>query len=422
MRRNILDTLHRYRTVVAAVAILLFAAMTIGVIWYIRTARGPLAPTAPESLPQAAQLQCSTALVVPNECLSMTHVGEGNRGDSISFVCEGLPGTDNYRFRYKTSPDGAFMELPSNGASSSAIIVGDYLNVRCNPCAGNLCATAENVSEKCSFVVSHEVIVTPSPVATPEISPSPVATPEISPSPVATPEITPSPSPSPSPSVTPSPAPTPSPSPSPVASPKAPQCDSECVTNSDCPANLVCDAGRCRNQECTEESDCTCEAKKVAGFFVQKFHDKDGDGARDSGESGLDWEFEWDRNEDENWRKYVTYENNDGKGGTVGDLTPGDKIRVREVGKGGWVATTATEKTLTIEDGRTVSAVFGNRQPGASPLPASPLPASSPKLIAQASPKPELPKSGSTAQTVGLLSIGVLAMGIGIYRFYLRRQ
>lgn len=392
MARNALNTLHRYRTALAALAIIVFAGLTLGVIWFIRQAQQPLAPTAPVSVPQAAENVCSLTFTVNNECVSMTPSGEGQPGEDLTFTCVGLAGTDTYRFEYKTSSGEAWQTLVSTDDTSSSVTVGDYLSVRCIPCAGTLCATDASVADNCTYTVMSE--------ATPSPSPSPSPTPSPSPS------VSPSPSPSPTPGVTPTPSPSPSPT------PKAPQCNSECVNNADCPSDLVCSSGRCRNEECTGESDCTCsphEDSPDTGFYVQKFNDLDGDGSKDDGEPGLDWEFEWQKNDDGNWRQYITYADRDGRGGNVANLEPNDKIEIREKAKSGWVATTPTNKTLIMEKEKTKSAQFGNRQPVSSAPPAT------------ATPQPQLPQSGSTAQTVALLSLGVLAIGLGVYRFTLKR-
>jgi len=59
----------------------------------------------------------------------------------------------------------------------------------------------------------------------------------------------PTPTPTPTPTATPSSTPTPTP---------VPLCDSVCTTNSQCPANLTCSNGNCRNPSCLSDSDCIC--------------------------------------------------------------------------------------------------------------------------------------------------------------------
>ena len=100
-----------------------------------------------------------------------------------------------------------------------------------------------------------------------------------------------------------------------------------------------------------------------AGFFIQKFNDKNNNKSRDSGEDGLDWDFEWELNSDNNFRTYQTYADKNGEGGRIGELKDGDKVHIREKSKGGWSATNGTEQTFTVKLGETYVAFFGNRQP-----------------------------------------------------------
>ncbi len=57
----------------------------------------------------------------------------------------------------------------------------------------------------------------------------------------------------------PTPTPTATPTGSPTATPTTPPtCNSSCTANSDCMGGRVCNAGSCRNQSCTGETDCIC--------------------------------------------------------------------------------------------------------------------------------------------------------------------
>lgn len=125
---------------------------------------------------------------------------------------------------------------------------------------------------------------------------------------------------------------------------------------------MICSNGRCRNPQCVDKDSCSCGNQEYTGFAIEKYEDKDGDRSRDSDENGLDWEFEWDRNHDNNWRAYVTYANNNGRGGTVGEMKENDVIRIREKGKDGWTHTTAAEVTLTMRKNEIQIAVFGNQR------------------------------------------------------------
>lgn len=71
--------------------------------------------------------------------------------------------------------------------------------------------------------------------------------------PQESPSPSPSASPSPSPSAPPSETPTPTPTPSPV-----PGCYESCVVDADCTGSLICSGGLCVNATCPSESDCLC--------------------------------------------------------------------------------------------------------------------------------------------------------------------
>ena len=140
-----------------------------------------------------------------------------------------------------------------------------------------------------------------------------------------------------------------------------------------------------------------------AAFIVAKYDDKNGNGLREYNELGLSWDFEWDLNGDNNWRAYVTYASKNGEGGRVGGLTEGDRVRVREKAKDGWVATTATQVEFTVHTGYTAYAAFGNR-------------ATKPTVQVGKTVK-TLPKTGF--DTLPLLAT---ALGTGLSGLYLRRK
>jgi hypothetical protein len=57
--------------------------------------------------------------------------------------------------------------------------------------------------------------------------------------------------------VTPTPTPTTTTTPTPT--PTTPvSCNETCSTDSQCNNNLICSSGRCRNRDCTDETDCSC--------------------------------------------------------------------------------------------------------------------------------------------------------------------
>lgn len=124
----------------------------------------------------------------------------------------------------------------------------------------------------------------------------------------------------------------------------------------------------------------------------------------------MDWNFEWDLNHDENWRQYTAYANQNGRGGTVGNLHKDDVVRIREKSKDGWKATTNTEVTLTMNKNEIKIAVFGNQRttkPTPTPVPTP----------------PELPKTGADA-VAGLMTafgFGSLSLGLKVLSRRLRQ-
>lgn len=545
--------LRRNRIKFAFAALVVFAALVLGVIYYIRQAQKPLAPTAPESKPSAAQDVCTTDFTVPMQCLDLTVEGTLQQGEEVSFTCSALAGVDQITFEYRTSPDGQWQTLDSASITeSTTLTVGDYLETRCTPCAGDYCASAANVAEDCSLsyeapeeeeVACLDLTVSPDLEEGETVSFSCLAqnaetylfeyqesasgsyqqlgdvtassssaqltvgeylaarcTPcagdqcasateveqncslayEAPPAELACLDITASEILDKGDEVTFTCAPVDeadsyrfeyrsadsgsysllSEGSSNVSDSLtigeyldvrctpcrdgecaayieaclmsyeyqvAPQCDSQCVNNADCPADYICaDNGRCRNAECVDEADCVCdeEESEEAGFVIEKYHDQDGDGSRDSGEPGLDWSFEWDRNGDESWRDYVTYANSNGRGGNVDNLEPGDVIRIKEMSKSGWEATTNTSKTLTLQEGKRMLAQFGNWQPSSTPTPTStPTPSGTPIAYVSPTPTPSvLPEAGSSAQTYGLAGAGMSVVAFGLYRWYLKRM
>ena len=129
------------------------------------------------------------------------------------------------------------------------------------------------------------------------------------PTPVKTPTPTPTRSPSPTPVCTPTPSHSPSPSPTPV-----PQCNSFCVSDSQCLTGSTCFWGRCRNPSCKTSNSCTCSsptpspsprpsstpsyspspsATPIAQgkLKICKFNDENGNGQIDNNEKSMSWYF-----------------------------------------------------------------------------------------------------------------------------------
>ncbi len=378
-KREFTILLRKYRMLIAALAFVVLSVVSLGAIWYMQSA-GPIAPTAPTSRPRAAQNICSLEFEIPMACLSITANGTVQSGSGVTFRCEGLAGADRYIFSYRSGA-GEQWTVFADGTSNTSpeLVLGDYADVRCVPCAGDYCAEESSLPATCSINY---------------IAPTPVPTP--SPTPTPTPVATPSPTPTPVPTPSPSPVPTPSP---------VPQCNSACTQNSQCPGSMVCSNGYCRNPQCTESASCTCGAK--AAFVIEKFNDLDGDATRDSNEGGLSWAFEWQLNSDGNWRTYQTYSNQGGRGGTIGDLKTGDVVTVREEMKDGWQATTATEQSVSLVEGQTQRISFGNRQLSA------PVPSPTPVV------EEELPEAGSWGQTFAMMTIGAGVLLLGGARWHL---
>jgi hypothetical protein len=164
---------------------------------------------------------------------------------------------------------------------------------------------------------------------------------------------------------------------------------------------MICSNGQCRNPQCVDQSSCSCRTD-YTGFVIEKYNDQDGNASRGSTEPGLSWNFKWDLNHDENWRDYVTYDTQNGRGGTIGNLHDGDVVRVREQSKDGWHSTTNTELTLTMHQNQIQVAVFGNKS-------------NTPEL-----PK-ILPKTGADLQAGLSLALTLGAGGWSLYRLGKRR-
>ncbi|MDD2836095.1 MAG: SdrD B-like domain-containing protein, partial [Methanothrix sp.] len=95
-----------------------------------------------------------------------------------------------------------------------------------------------------------------------------------------------------------------------------------------------------------------------------KFNDLDGDGTKDTGESGLaDWKIYCDENNDGNFQDGEISAITDANGAyTLANLVPGT-YKVREVLKTGWAQTTPAANLYTVElaDANAVDKNFGNR-------------------------------------------------------------
>ncbi|MFC1649620.1 PKD domain-containing protein [Patescibacteria group bacterium] len=107
-----------------------------------------------------------------------------------------------------------------------------------------------------------------------------------------------------------------------------------------------------------------------------KFHDTNGNGKKDSGEEGLIWDFKYQVNGGD-WIDYKTAVNKwkvwDWKYQGCGEkvqLKPGDKVRVKESSKDGWIHTTPDDIVFHILKDETVVKWFGNKkEPVITPTP-----------------------------------------------------
>ncbi len=163
---------------------------------------------------------------------------------------------------------------------------------------------------------------------------------------------------------------------------------------------MICWNGQCRNPQCVEESDCSCEERIDSGFIIEKYEDIDGDANRDSNEPGLDWKFEWRRDEDNEWFAYETYDHNNGRGGRVGNLKSGDQIIIREIMQDGWYATTPQEVSITLEEKSTTTVRFGNKR-------------SKPEVTAAPTPS-TLPETGTPGEQAVAISLSFAMIGLGL--------
>ena len=91
-------------------------------------------------------------------------------------------------------------------------------------------------------------------------SPTPTHTGTPTPTATATPSLTPTLTPTNTPTPTITPTSSPGPSPTPIS-----QCNAICASDSECPSNLTCSDGACRNSSCTDEVDCSCTPPVTQG-------------------------------------------------------------------------------------------------------------------------------------------------------------
>jgi hypothetical protein len=215
-------TLRKYGVLVGTVAVIAVAIISMATIWFLQSAEGPVAPTAPESQPQAAQNVCSIEWIVKNECSNLkvynattkAEIPAGTaiaKGTPIQWSCEGLPGTNFWKYRYRNAPTDVFKlhsELSrkdltdvnahrSNPLNTAGM---NYLQVHCKPFAGDYGAPKTSVLANCTRVITF------------------------------------------------------------ADSPKA-TCSESCSADADCSTGLACIGNMCKNPTCSADADCTCDTQ-----------------------------------------------------------------------------------------------------------------------------------------------------------------
>lgn len=144
-----------------------------------------------------------------------------------------------------------------------------------------------------------------------------------------------------------------------------------------------------------------------ACFEIRVWEDFNGNGRKDSGEPGLDWDSEWQYDGDSTWTAYKNYANRDGKGSKI-CTSKERKTRTRLVVKDWCKPTTVTNREDTLEHGETKLFEFGCRrekptvQKGGTPT--------------------QLPKTGTTGEILLGSSVGLLAAGTGLTLLRRRMQ
>jgi hypothetical protein len=215
--------------------IFVLSAVAIATAWKLRQmATVPVAPNAPQSVPQAAENPPAT----PTPQLVC----------SASFEVS------------QSSCDGWCDEnLDCESGMTCLIETGETIGVCRNPlCTSDVDCLCPGVSPS------------PTPTTVPGVSPSPTPTrvPGVSPSPTPTtiPGVSPSPSPTNAPGTTPTMGPTSAlnPTPQPTNPPGTlVACNGSCSSDEDCSGTNVCQGGMCRNPSCTGETDCNCASAVV---------------------------------------------------------------------------------------------------------------------------------------------------------------
>ncbi len=108
--------------------------------------------------------------------------------------------------------------------------------------------------------------------------------------------------------------------------------------------------------ECQTPSTSTSTPSSSTQIRIIKFNDRNGDGRRDSGEEGLNWNFSVDGPGADDSKRTT------GSDGTVTFGISSGQTTITEEFRGGWVSTTGVSQTVNVNNGETKEVIFGNRQ------------------------------------------------------------
>lgn len=249
--------LRKYGALIATLAVVMVAGISLATIWFLQQNQGAVAPNAPDSQPQASGNVCSVEWVVRNGCsdfklfnadtgVEMPVTQPIAKGTKIQWSCAGLPGTNFYRYSTRSSATADFtphyeaqveqMADPANPRSTTFDTANlEYLELFCRPFAGDFGATMGSVRNQCQRVITFE------------------------------------------------------------AAPLA-QCSQACSTDANCSAGLTCSGGMCRNPACTGEVSCTCPGATPAPTPVPTISCADATFTEDFADSTLSDKFAATRN------------------------------------------------------------------------------------------------------------------------------
>lgn len=136
-----------------------------------------------------------------------------------------------------------------------------------------------------------------------------------------------------------------------------------------------------------------------ACFEIRVWEDFNGNGRKDAGEPGLDWDSEWQYENDSTWTSYKNYASKDGKGSKICSSKE-RKTRTRLVVKDWCKPTTVTNREDTLDFDETKLFEFGCRREKAGPQ--------------KGGTPTQLPRTGTAGEILLGTSAGLLALGTGL--------